>query len=254
VSESDLVAIFGTAHGVGLHRLAMAEDDRPVVTEREAKSISVEETFDTDLTDRSVLESELARMAERVSGRLAQSSLFARTVTVKARHHDFSTQTRSSSLPFATGDRTVVLREGRHLLAGIDVSTGLRLLGLGVSGLTGHAQEELALGTAYPQVVVDAPDAGGASATEGSEEADESEVAVDGLDVELLGRRSHGWSTGQDVVHDEHGAGWVWGSGLGRVTVRFEGPRTAPGPVRTFAADDAALRPASPPDWREESA
>ena len=50
--------------------------------------------------------------------------------------------------------------------------------------------------------------------------------------------------------HDELGAGWVWGRGLGRVTVRFEGPRTAPGPVRTLAADDPALHPADPPDWR----
>jgi DNA polymerase-4 len=37
---------------------------------------------------------------------------------------------------------------------------------------------------------------------------------------------------------------------LGRVTVRFEGPRTAPGPVRTLAADDPMLQPAEPPDWR----
>ncbi|MFK5635433.1 MULTISPECIES: DNA polymerase IV [unclassified Ornithinimicrobium] len=248
VSESDLVAIFGTAHGTGLHRLAMAEDDRPVVAERGAKSISVEETFDTDLTDRAVLEVELTRMAGRLASRLAQSSLFARTVTVKARHHDFSTQTRSSSLPFATGDQAIVLREGRHLLASVDVSTGLRLLGLGVSGLTAHAQEELTLGTAYPQALVDVPDVGGGAALEGEGQAGEEDRGQDG---ELLGRRRHGWSTGQDVVHDELGAGWVWGSGLGRVTVRFEGPRTVPGRVRTFADDDPALGPAPPPDWRE---
>jgi DNA polymerase-4 len=58
------------------------------------------------------------------------------------------------------------------------------------------------------------------------------------------------WWPGQDVRHDELGAGWVWGRGLGRVTVRFEGPTTAPGPVRTLAADDPSLQPADPPDWR----
>jgi DNA polymerase-4 len=52
------------------------------------------------------------------------------------------------------------------------------------------------------------------------------------------------------VQHDELGPGWVWGRGLGRVTVRFEGPLTAPGPVRTLAADDPALHAADPPDWR----
>jgi len=47
-----------------------------------------------------------------------------------------------------------------------------------------------------------------------------------------------------DVVHERYGAGWVWGSGLGRVTVRFETAATGPGPVRTFASDDAELSPA----------
>ena len=61
------------------------------------------------------------------------------------------------------------------------------------------------------------------------------------------------WWPGQDVGHAELGAGWVWGRGLGRVTVRFEGPRTAPGPVRTLAADDPLLQPADPPDWRTPS-
>ena len=41
-----------------------------------------------------------------------------------------------------------------------------------------------------------------------------------------------------------------WGRGLGRVTVRFEGPSTPPGPVRTLAADDPALSASDPPDWR----
>ena len=58
------------------------------------------------------------------------------------------------------------------------------------------------------------------------------------------------WWPGQDVVHAELGSGWVWGRGLGRVTVRFEGPLTAPGPVRTLAADDPLLQAADPPDWR----
>ena len=49
-----------------------------------------------------------------------------------------------------------------------------------------------------------------------------------------------------DVAHDDHGRGWVWGSGLGRVTVRFETRDTPPGPVRTFSVDDPALHPVEP--------
>jgi DNA polymerase IV len=45
------------------------------------------------------------------------------------------------------------------------------------------------------------------------------------------------------VQHAVHGAGWVWGSGIGRVTVRFETAETGPGPVRTFRADDPDLVP-----------
>lgn len=243
VSEADLVAIFGTAHGASLHRLARADDDRPVVVEREAKSISSEETFDTDVTDRAVLEAELVRMAQGLEQRLSSSALFARTITVKVRDHDFSTRTRSSTLPFATGDGTVLQREARHLLAGVDVSQGLRLLGLGVSGLTAHAQEELDLGaTAYPQLAPDLPDVGADA------DPDEGTPGEAPQRPELAGRGA-GWATGHDVVHEVHGAGWVWGSGRGRVTVRFEGPGTPPGPVRTFAADDPALAPAPPPLW-----
>ena len=52
-----------------------------------------------------------------------------------------------------------------------------------------------------------------------------------------------------DVHHPDHGNGWVWGSGRSRVTVRFEGPTTPPGPVHTFAVDDEALSPAEAPSW-----
>lgn len=51
---------------------------------------------------------------------------------------------------------------------------------------------------------------------------------------------------GQDVRHEEFGAGWVQGSGVGRVTVRFETPDSPPGRVRTFLVDDPALSPAEP--------
>lgn len=241
MSEPDLVAIFGTAQGTALHRLARAQDERPVVAEREAKSISVEETFATDIADRAVLGAELERMAQQLAGRLAAAEVFARTITVKAREGDFTTHTRSGTLPFATGDAAVILREGRRLLRSLDVSPGLRLLGLGVAGLTAHAQDELTLeGSLYEaEVSVELPDAVGAV-----EETPSAEPARPGT-----GRDGPGWRPGDDVVHDEHGAGWVWGAGRGVVTVRFEGPLTGPGPVRSLRHDDPMLHPADPPDW-----
>lgn len=64
------------------------------------------------------------------------------------------------------------------------------------------------------------------------------------------GRERPSWRPGDDVLHDEHGAGWVWGAGRGVVTVRFEGPLTRPGPVRSLRHDDPRLHRADPPDWR----
>ena len=68
---------------------------------------------------------------------------------------------------------------------------------------------------------------------EAQESAAEAESVEDGP-AEL--QRPVNWTPGMDVHHTRHGDGWVWGSGLGRVTVRFETRHTPPGPVLTFAA------------------
>jgi DNA polymerase IV len=230
-SLTDLVALAGRAHGSGLYALARAEDDRPVIAEREAKSVSQEETFERDLTDLAVLNREIDAMAARVATRLQDAALSGRTVTVKMRRYDFTTITRSQTLPQPTDDPRVVAGIARRLLAEAGTSGGLRLLGVGVSGLSLYAQGELF-----------AEDAGPGPVEPAAYRAPAEEPAPAPAD-----RR---WWPGQDVRHDELGPGWVWGRGLGRVTVRFEGPTTPPGPVRTLAADDPALHPAEPPDWR----
>jgi DNA polymerase-4 len=74
----------------------------------------------------------------------------------------------------------------------------------------------------------------------------EDSVAVAGV----AGRGGRRWPPGVDVEHADHGRGWVWGAGLGRVTVRFESWQTGPGPVRTFAEDDPALARVDPLAYR----
>ncbi|UJH71058.1 DNA polymerase thumb domain-containing protein [Ornithinimicrobium sp. INDO-MA30-4] len=98
-----LTSVFGSAHGTGLYALARAQDNRVVVSERAAKSISAEETFASDVVDRRVLDAELNRLVDKVTARLTSSVAFAKTVTLKIRWHDFTTVTRSASLPYATG-------------------------------------------------------------------------------------------------------------------------------------------------------
>jgi DNA polymerase-4 len=233
VALPDLIEWFGQAHGAGLYRLARADDDRPVVTEREAKSVSAEETFDVDVADPARLTRELELLAARVGGRLRAAGVSGRTVTVKIRHHDFTTITRSVTRDQPTDDPRLLAELARRLLAEVDTSAGVRLLGVGMTTLTDFAQDDLFTAAAPPSPV------GAAVAAEPG--PDQPPVAAE--------PGSAPWRPGQDVRHDEYGPGWVWGSGLGRVTVRFEGPTTAPGPVRTFAVDDGGLHPADPPDW-----
>jgi DNA polymerase-4 len=237
-SLTDLVALVGRAHGAGLYALARAEDDRAVVPDREAKSVSHEETFERDLTDLAALNAEIDSMASRVGARLRASAFSGRTVTLKLRRYDFTTITRSQTLPQPTDDARQIAATARRLLLEAGTAGGLRLLGVGVSGLSVYAQGDLFAEEDEPED--DATPVRAVHLADGGER--EAPVAVD--------RR---WWPGQDVRHDELGPGWVWGRGLGRVTVRFEGPLTAPGPVRTLAADDPALLPADPPDWRAGS-
>jgi DNA polymerase IV len=222
LSLEELVRLLGRAHGTGLHALARAQDDRPVVAEREAKSISVEGTYDTDLTDRKLMEGLLTRQAGGVAERLRKNGLSGRTVTIKVRLHDFTTLNRSATLPSPVDDAATIARLARNLLTELDTSGGVRLLGVGVSGLADWIQEDLF----------------------GDDDVPEEEPP----DIGLPGPARPAWSPGMDVVHAEMGRGWVWGSGRGVVTVRFETAQTPAGPVRSYAIDDPALSPWRPAD------
>ena len=234
VGLDELVGLVGKAHGASLYALARAEDDRPVVPERETKSVSVEGTYEHDLTDRVLMEHLLTRQAGEVASRLRASGLSGRTVTIKVRLYDFTTINRSATLPSPTDQAATIARTARALLADLiadgGTSGGVRLLGVGVSGLADWVQEDLfgdALDSAEPDT--EAP----------------ADLVTAGLDR----RRPSGWRPGMDVVHAELGRGWVWGAGRGVVTVRFETAQTPAGPVRSYAADDPALQP-----WRPDAA
>jgi DNA polymerase-4 len=107
------------------------------------------------------------------------------------------------------------------LLDDSEVASGIRLLGVGVSSLADWIQDDL-----FNEYETDAA---------GNEPVD---VVVP---EQPLATGRTGYYPGQDVLHVRHGPGWVWGSGRGRVTVRFETAATPPGPVRTFSLDDPEL-------------
>lgn len=351
--EDELVRLLGKAHGSAIHRMALGHDDRPVVAERDTKSVSVEDTFDVDLHDRTRIRAEVERLAERCVRRLRSSGHSGRTIVLKVRRYDFSTLTRSETLRGPTDDPVVVREAAGRLLEGVDTTGGVRLLGVGVTGLADYTQEDLfaqattareeresaggetdadprgggrvegAGGSVRPpdrapferseqeggrspapvppdgspvrssgeqsgsgaahrsssrderetsrgpgpseaDAVRSAGAVGGASRPpdvgegaakggvhDGTADSGERESGV-GASMETAGEpvgsvlAERRWSAGHDVHHTEYGPGWVQGSGLGRVTVRFEQPGSPPGRVRTFRVDDPELMPADP--------
>lgn len=140
-----LIESLGASQGSHLHALASAQDSRPVVPGRGSKSISVEETFAHDIEDREVLDVELVRQSDSVALRLRRSELVARTVQLKVRFGDFSTVTRrrTADQPFTSS--TTVLSLARELFGEIELTSGVRLIGVGVANLMSDPGQQLSL-------------------------------------------------------------------------------------------------------------
>jgi DNA polymerase-4 len=124
-------------HAADLRALALGLDDRPVVPDAEAKSIGAETTFPEDVADENALRDCLDRLIERVAHRLRHEGCRARTVQLKARYPDFTTVTRSLTLPEPTARGPELRAAARALLAVRLDRRGrpLRLLGVSVSQL-----------------------------------------------------------------------------------------------------------------------
>jgi DNA polymerase IV len=135
VPVSTLCRLLGTANGRHLAALARGDDDRSVQPGREVKSISHEETFAKDLTDKSELHRHVLRMADAVGARLAESGLWGRTVSVKIRYADRETITRSHTAGGPLRASHAISAVAAALLDALDLPQGVRLVGVAVSGL-----------------------------------------------------------------------------------------------------------------------
>ncbi|MDX1432821.1 MAG: DNA polymerase IV [Gammaproteobacteria bacterium] len=130
--------------GGHLASLARGIDEREVVPEREAKSISHETTFERDIDDARLLASKLLALTEQVGMRLRAAALGAKTVFIKVRYADFRTFTRSRTLDGPSSLTRVLWREASRLLAAERAERGgpVRLLGMGVSGIARSAAHQ----------------------------------------------------------------------------------------------------------------
>ena len=139
--EIDLMRQFPT-DGRRLWRLARGIDDRRVVADRGAKTISSETTFEADIRDLAKLERILWRLCEKTSGRLKASGLAGSTITLKLKTADFRQRTRSQSLQVPTQLASKIFAVSRDMLAKEIDGTAFRLMGAGVSALGPGSQAD----------------------------------------------------------------------------------------------------------------
>jgi len=133
---------FGKAAGF-YHGAARGIDERPVRERETRKSISVEDTFATDIGAEGLLVAELEKITARLWERVTASQALGRTVTLKIKLGDFRILTRSRTLPAPPGDAEDLFAIGTELLrAQLPLPIGARLLGLGLSNLVGEDDED----------------------------------------------------------------------------------------------------------------
>jgi DNA polymerase IV len=235
LTDNEVADVLGATIGPALHRLARGIDDRPVAERADAKQISAESTFAEDLRTLDQLRDAAGSIGEHAHRRLLKDGRGARTVTVKLKRSDMSTLTRSATLPYASTDAALLISTARRLLLDPIEIGPIRLVGVGFSGLSDVQQESL-----FPDL---------------DQGAEESPIAgSEGPAPAPVVGGPTPWRVGDDVMHPDHGHGWVQGAGHGVMTIRFETRASGPGISRTFPSDLPEISRANPIDsldWRE---
>ena len=138
LSESTLIERFGKL-GYELRLRSRGIDDRPVTVEHKIKSISQEVTFIKDVKERQTLLDTLQSLAAQVVNRMQKQHLECTTIKLKLRWSDFSTISRQVTLPHPTDQTDIIFEQVRRLFLLVwSASVPVRLIGVGVSGLSPH--------------------------------------------------------------------------------------------------------------------
>jgi DNA polymerase-4 len=141
MERGDLMKRYGTM-GDRLYHLSRGQDERQVHPEHDAKSVSAETTFDTDLAAMSDLAPVLRALSEKVSARLKKQQIAGRTVVLKLKTQDFRIRTRNRQLADPTRLADRIFQTGLQLLQRETDGTRYRLLGIGVSDLSDMAKAD----------------------------------------------------------------------------------------------------------------
>lgn len=144
LSEAEMMKRFGKP-GKFYYQIVRGIDNRPVQPDRETKSVSVEDTYQEDLTAKEAMLPELATLCERLAERLQRHNLKGRTITVKFKFHDFTIMTRSLSLPILINDKENITGTIKTIIENAPLEEKrVRLLGVGMSnfGLIAEKRKE----------------------------------------------------------------------------------------------------------------
>ena len=125
--------------GRALWNLSQAIDPRPVIPDRDGKSVGSEDTFDQDLRGAEALRPHIHAQALRVAERLRASGQRARTVQLKIKLADFTSQTRRSTFDKPVDDGQVLYRAAMALLLKAPLPQAVRLTGVSAQNLEGGA-------------------------------------------------------------------------------------------------------------------
>jgi len=149
--DAQLWPLFGR-HSARVRERAAGIDDRPVIAERDGKSLSAEQTFARDISDVTLLRAILLRLADKTAARVRARGALAATVQIKIRQGDFTTHTRQTTLTPPTHDsRTLAAAARKLLLQWLAQHPGarLRLLGVGAGALEAPQQADLFASPAF---------------------------------------------------------------------------------------------------------
>ena len=172
VDEATLALHFGPAMAATLAAYAAGEDHREVIVDREVKSVGHDQTFARSLAGLDEVSRQLRTHAAVVARALRDRGLVARTISVTVRYDDLSSVSRSQTLPFGVDDEEAIASIAQALVASVDLSQAVRLLGLYGSSFLERSDNQMQLSFGF--------DAGSAhvSATETSREQQVDRTAL----------------------------------------------------------------------------
>ena len=146
--RATLIRALGQASGSSLYELAWGRDYRDVTPNEPDKSISAAETFAQDIDDPEEILQEFLRLTEKAAARLRENGYYAKTISIKVRFADFSTISRSKTLPLPIDSTHDIYEIAKSLFLALNLDRArLRLVGISLDNLSEAAPEQLLLGS-----------------------------------------------------------------------------------------------------------